>query len=49
MNRTTLGKAKTCDSVNIETDLIVKTIKRHLDQMLPSQDLTIEKLQELGF
>ncbi len=49
LNRTTLGKSKTGDLVNIETDLIVKTIKRHLGQMIPSQGLTVEKLQELGF
>jgi riboflavin synthase len=49
LNRTTLGKAKPGDKVNIETDLIVKTIKKHLEQILPKQDLTIEKLQNLGF
>ena len=49
LSRTTLGKAKAGDKVNIETDLIVKTIKKHLEQLLPKQVLTIEKLQELGF
>jgi riboflavin synthase len=49
LSRTTLGKAKTGDKVNIETDLIVKTIKGHLEQLMPKQGLTIEKLRELGY
>jgi len=49
LNRTTLGKVKSADKVNIETDLIVKTIKNHLEQLLSKENLTIEKLQELGF
>jgi riboflavin synthase len=49
IKRTTLGTAKPGDKVNIETDLIVKTIKKHLEQFAPKQDLTIEKLQNLGF
>lgn len=49
LSRTTLGGAKVGDKVNIETDLIVKTIRKHLEQILPKQDLTVEKLQELGF
>jgi riboflavin synthase len=50
LKRTTLGKAKTGDFVNIETDIIVKTIKRHLDEILPKkQSLTAEKLRQLGY
>jgi riboflavin synthase len=49
IKRTTLGTAKHSDKVNIETDLIVKTIKKHLEQFAPKQDLTIENLQNLGF
>jgi riboflavin synthase len=49
IKRTTLGTAKSGDKVNIETDLIVKTIKKQLEQLLPKQELTIEKLRELGF
>ncbi len=49
LNRSTLGKAAAGDEVNIETDLIVKIIKRHLEQLMPKQGLTIEKLLELGF
>lgn len=48
--RTTLGKAKIGDFVNIETDIIVKTIKRQLDEILPKkQGLTAEKLRQLGY
>ena len=50
LKRTTLGKAKIGDCVNIETDIIVKTIKRQLDEILPKkQSLTAEKLRELGY
>lgn len=48
---TTLGKAKPGDNVNIETDIITKTIKKQLENMLgqnryPKEVLTIEKLKE---
>ncbi len=50
LKKTTLGTAKVGDAVNIETDIIVKTIKSYLDQILPQkQTLTVEKLKELGF
>ena len=50
LKRTTLGKAKVGDCVNIETDIIVKTIKRQLDEILPKkQSLTAEKLRQLGY
>jgi riboflavin synthase len=50
LKRTTLGKAKIGDSVNIETDIIVKTIKKQLDEILPKkQGLTAEKLKQLGY
>ena len=52
LEKTTLGKAKTGDTVNIETDIIVKTIKKQLESALggpQQQKLTIEKLKELGF
>jgi len=50
LNRTTLGKAKIGDCVNIETDIIVKTIKKQLDEILPKkQGLTAEKLRQLGY
>jgi len=50
LNRTALGKIKIGDKVNIETDIIVKTIKKQLDKILPqSQPLTVDKLKESGF
>ncbi|MHC4326333.1 MAG: riboflavin synthase [Planctomycetota bacterium] len=50
LKRTTLGTAKIGDFVNIETDIIVKTIKRQLDEILPKkQGLTAEKLRQSGF
>lgn len=52
LKKTTLGKAKPGDKVNIETDIIVKTVKKQLESALggpQQQKLTIEKLKELGF
>jgi riboflavin synthase len=50
LKRTTLGAAKIGDLVNIETDIIVKTIKSAIDKILPKeQKLTTERLKELGF
>jgi riboflavin synthase len=50
LNRTTLGKVKIGDKVNIETDIIVKTIKKQLEKILPQrQPLTVDKLKGLGF
>ena len=50
LKNTTLGKAKIGDVVNIETDIIVKTVKKQLEKILPTkQELTVEKLKELGF
>ena len=50
LNKTTLSKVKISNEVNIETDIIVKTIKTQLEKILPQkQSLTAEKLRELGF
>ena len=50
LKRTTLGKANIGDSVNIEADIIVKTVKRQLERILPKkQPLTAERLRQLGF
>jgi len=50
LRRTTLGRARAGDCVNIETDIIVKTIKRQLENILPkAEPLTAEKLKQLGF
>jgi riboflavin synthase len=50
LERTTLGKAKTGDTVNIETDIIVKAVKKQLEHILPKREpLTAERLRQLGF
>ena len=50
LKKTTLGTAKVGDAVNIETDMIVKTIQKQLAKILPQeQTLTVERLKELGF
>ena len=50
LKRTTLGITKVGDVVNIETDIIVKTVKRHIDKIMPpKQSLTVDRLKELGF
>jgi riboflavin synthase len=50
LKETTLGAAKIGDTVNIETDIIIKTIKKQLEKILPQkQSLTTERLKELGF
>jgi len=50
LKKTTLGKAKIGDYVNIETDIFAKTIKKQLEKILPqNKNLTVEKLKQLGF
>jgi riboflavin synthase len=50
LKQTTLGEAKIGDAVNIETDIITRTIKKQLENIMPKgQTLTVEKLKQLGF
>ncbi len=50
LKKTTLGSAKIADLVNIETDIIIKTIKKQMEKMQsPEEKLTVEKLKQLGF
>lgn len=50
LKKTTLGGAKTGDVVNIETDIITRTIKKQLEKILPQNEtLTEQKLKQLGF
>ena len=50
LKKTTLGRAKIGDEVNVETDIIVKSIKKQLDKVLPKgEKLTVEKLKAMGF
>ena len=50
LEKTTFGKTKIGDVVNIETDIIAKIIKKQVDKILPSAEkLSVERLKELGF
>ncbi len=49
LKSTTLGAAKVGDKVNIETDVIIKTIKKYVEKLLPTEGLTVENLKQLGF
>lgn len=50
LKKTTLSTAKIGNVVNIETDIVVKTVKKLLEKFLSQkQDLTVEKLKQLGF
>ena len=50
LKQTTLGSAKIGDVVNIETDIIVKTVHNYLKAPSPkTSGLTIDKLQDIGF
>jgi riboflavin synthase len=50
LTQTTWHLSKVGDAVNIETDILVKIIKRQLEQILPGRSgLTESKLRELGF
>jgi len=50
LNRTTLGNAYIGGRVNVETDILVKIVRRQLEAILPQkQALTVERLRELGF
>ncbi len=47
---TTLGAARPGDRVNIETDLVVKAVRRILQQMVgQTSDMTVDKLRAMGF
>ena len=47
---TTLASAKSGDEVNIETDIIVKTIKKQLQKIMSDKSgLTVEELRNMGF
>jgi len=50
LRKTTLSRAKIGDRVNIEIDIIAKTIRKQLEKILPQrQRLTVEKLRQAGF
>ena len=50
LRETTLGVAKIGDIINIENDIIIKTVKKRLDDILPkTRPLTADRLRQLGF
>ena len=50
LKETTWHKAAAGDVVNIETDILIKVVKKQLEKILPTGDgLTIDKLKEYGF
>ncbi|MBI1825211.1 MAG: riboflavin synthase [Planctomycetes bacterium] len=46
---TTLGDLRVGDSVNLETDIIARTVVENLRRLGSTSELTIEKLQAAGF
>jgi len=46
---TTLSALKPGREVNIETDVIIKAVKKQLRLMLGQEGLTMNKLQDMGF
>jgi riboflavin synthase len=50
LRETTLGRAKVGDCINIENDIIIKTVKKRLEKILPkNQPLTADRLRQMGF
>jgi len=50
LRETTMGTASPGDVVNIETDVLIKAVRKYLDRIAGGgQDLTVEKLRECGF
>ena len=50
LKETTLGKASVDDMVNVEVDIIVKSVQGQLEKILAGKEgLTAEKLKALGF
>ena len=50
LSRTKLGTAHIGDRVNIEVDILVKTVRRQLEALLESgQPLTVERLKAMGY
>jgi riboflavin synthase len=50
LKASTLGTSKAGDSVNVETDIITKTVKKQFEKMVQAKEpLTAERLKECGF
>jgi riboflavin synthase len=50
LEHTTLAEARVADLVNIETDILVRTVRAQVERLWGSTPhLTVEKLREAGF
>ncbi len=49
LKETTLGSAKIGQTVNLEIDIITKTVKKHLENLAPQKGLNVENLRQQGF
>lgn len=50
LKETILSSAKIGDKVNIETDIIGKMVKKHVENLMPSKNsFTEDKLKEMGY
>ncbi|MBC8378304.1 MAG: riboflavin synthase [Planctomycetes bacterium] len=49
LQETTWQNANVGDVVNIETDILIKVVKKQLEKILPADRLTPDKLKEYGF
>jgi len=49
LKQTTFGQAQINQKVNVEIDIITKTVKKCLEKLTPQNGLTIEGLRQQGF
>ncbi len=50
ISKTTLGNAEIGERVNVEIDIITKTVKKQLENMFGREkELTVDKLKQMGF
>lgn len=49
LGRTTLGKLRVADCLNVELDIIGKHVRRHLEGLAGGDSLTMDKLRRAGF
>lgn len=49
LKQTILGEAQINQKVNVEIDIITKTVKRYIEKLTPQNGLTIEGLRQQGF
>ncbi|MBE0537153.1 MAG: riboflavin synthase [Phycisphaerae bacterium] len=49
LKETTLSRARIGDVVNIETDILIKAVRKYISKLAGGGGLTVEKLREHGF